>query len=140
LIICYGRNKISVGGSTNIDKLRNQIDKLQRQKQDSEEQNQKMLSVLAYSKPLVEFSQGLDDSFSNDVDNLKILTMISSILYILYLSYVGLEKLADADLNELFIPLSRAATRGREAVSIPELKIVVVKALRVLITKLGTKP
>ena len=98
-----------------------------------------MLSVLAYSKPLVEFSQGLDDSFSNNDDNLEILTMISSTLYILYLRYVGLEKLADADLNELFIPLSRAATRGR-AVSIPELKIVVVKALRVLITKLGTKP
>ena len=99
-----------------------------------------MLSVLAYSKPLVEFSQGLDDSFSNNDDNLEILTMISSTLYILYLRYVGLEKLADADLNELFIPLSRAATRGREAVSIPELKIVVVKALRVLITKLGKKP
>jgi hypothetical protein len=127
-------------GGTNIDKLRNIIDELQRQKQGLDEQNQKMLSVLAYSKPLVEFSQGLDDSFSNNDDNLEILTMISSTLYILYLRYVGLEKLADADLNELFIPLSRAATRGREAVSIPELKIVVVKALRVLITKLGTKP
>jgi hypothetical protein len=124
------------GGSTNINKL----DQLQRQMQDLEEKNQKMLSVLAYSKPLVEFSQGLDDSFSNDVDNLKILTMISSILYILYLSYVGLEKLADADLNELFIPLSRAATRGGEAVPIPELKIAVLKALRVLISNLGTKP
>jgi hypothetical protein len=81
----------------------------------------------------------LDDSFSNDLDNLKILTMISSILYILYLRYVGLEKLADADHNELFIPLSRAATRGVEAVSIPELKIAVVKAIRSLIDKLDTK-
>jgi hypothetical protein len=65
--------------------------------------------------------------------------MISSILYILYLRYVGLEKLADADLNELFIPLSTTATRGGEAVSIPELKIAVVKALRALIDKLDTK-
>ena len=42
--------------SNQADKFRSQIDKLQRQKQDLEEQNQKMLSVIAYSKPLVEFS------------------------------------------------------------------------------------
>jgi hypothetical protein len=37
------------------------------------------------------------------------------------LSYVGLKKLADADL-ESFIPLSRDAARGGKAVPIPELK------------------
>ena len=53
-------------GSTNIDKLRNIIDELQRQKQGLEEQNQKMLSVLAYSKPLDDFLNGQDHLFTND--------------------------------------------------------------------------
>ena len=91
------------------DKLRNQIDELQRRKQDLEGQNQKMLSILAYSKPVVEFLHGSDDhSFSNDNDNVKILAMIAFILYILYLRYVGIEKLVDDDLNKLFVRLSRA--------------------------------
>jgi hypothetical protein len=41
--------------------------------------------------------------------------------FLIHLSYMGLEKLADADL-ESFIPLSRHATRGGKAVPIPELK------------------
>ncbi len=104
-------------GSTNIDKLRNIIDELQRQKQGLDEQNQKMLSVLAYSKPLVEFLDGSDHSFSSDEDSVKILAMIAFALYILYLRYGGVEKLADDDLNKLFVPLSRAAAvvaRGEE--------------------------
>jgi hypothetical protein len=61
------------------DELRNQIDELQRQKQDLKEQNQKMLSILVYSKPLVEFLDGSAHSFSNDEDNVKILAMIAFI-------------------------------------------------------------
>jgi hypothetical protein len=101
-----------------------------------------MLSVLAYSKPLVEFLDGSDHSFSNDKGNVQILAMIAFILYMLYLSYVGVEKLADGDLNELFVPLlgyAAAIVAGgeeEEAVSIPELKIAVAKALRALIAKL----
>ena len=50
------------------------------------------------------------------------------------------EKLVEDDLNKLFVRLSRAvAARGEEAVSIPELKIVIAKALGVLIAKLDTK-
>jgi hypothetical protein len=130
-------------GSTNIDKLRKLVDELQRQKQGLDEQNQKMLSILAYSKPLVEFLDGSDHSFNSDEDNVKILAIIAFALYILYLRYGGVEKLADDELNKLFVPLSRAAAaaaaRGGEAVSIPELKMAVVKALRVLIAKLDTK-
>jgi hypothetical protein len=127
------------------DKLRNQIDELQRQKQGLDEQNQKMLSVLAKSKPLVEFLDGSDHSFSNDEGNVQILAMIAFILYMLYLSYVGVEKLADGDLNELFVPLLGdaaaivAGSEEEEAVSIPELKNNVAKALRALIAKLETK-
>jgi hypothetical protein len=60
-----------------IDKLRNQIDESQRQKQGLDEQNQKMLWVIAKSKPLVEFLDGSDHSFSNDNDNVKALVMIA---------------------------------------------------------------
>jgi DNA-directed RNA polymerase delta subunit len=46
------------------DKLRNQINELQRQKQVLDEQNQKMLSVSAYSDPVVKFLQGSDDDLN----------------------------------------------------------------------------
>jgi hypothetical protein len=119
------------------DELRNQIYQLQRQKQDLKEQNQKMLSILAYSKPLVEFLDGSAHSFSNDEDNITPLTLIACILYILYLRYVGVEKLAEDDLNKLFVTAADAA-RG-EAVSIPDLKLAIGKDLRALIDKLDSK-
>ena len=68
-------------------------------------------------------------------------------MYILYFRYVGLEKLEDDDLNKSFARLSKDATTtiataaGREeeeAVSIPELKKNVAKAIRVLIAKLNS--
>lgn len=123
------------------DKLRNQIDQLQRRKEGLERQNQRMLSILAYSEPIVEFLHASDDrSFSNDNDNVKILAMIAFSLYILHLRYVGIEELVEDDLNKLYVRLSRAvAAKGEEAVSIPELKIVIAKALRDLIAKLDTK-
>jgi hypothetical protein len=110
-----------------------------------------MLSVLAYSKPLDDFLNKQDHSFANNEDNLKILIMIGFILYTLYLRYVGLEKLADDDLNKSFARLLRAATtiftttaagqeeeeEEEEAISIPDLKMAVAKALRVLIAKLN---
>src|SRR6188472_1034688 len=91
----FERSHRDGGDITNIDKLRNIIDELQRQKQGLEEQNQKMLSVLAYSKPLDDFLNGQDHLFTNDKDNLKILIIIGLILYILYFLYVELEKLED---------------------------------------------
>ena len=127
-----------------IDKLRNQIDESQRQKQGLDEQNQKMLWVIAKSKPLVEFLDGSDHSFSNDKGNVQILAMIAFILYMLYLSYIGVEKMVDGDLNELFVgkllrAAAAAAAGGEEAVSVPDLKIDIEKALEALIAKLNTK-
>ena len=76
-------------------------------------------------------------------DNVKILAMIAFILYMLYLSYIGIEKMVDGDLNELFVGkllgAAAAAAGGGEAVSIPELKIAVAKALEALIAKLSAK-
>jgi hypothetical protein len=61
----------------------------------------------------------------------------------LYLSHVGIEKLADGDLNELFVGkllrAAAAAAGGEEAVSVPDLKIDIEKALEALIAKLHTK-
>jgi hypothetical protein len=74
-----------------------------------------------YTTISVLFLRGSDHSFSNDNDNVKILTL-------------------DDDLNKLFVRLSSAvAAGGEEAVSIPELKTAVEKAPRVLIAKLDTK-
>jgi hypothetical protein len=129
------------------DKLRSQIAELQTQKQGLEENNQKMLSIVAYSKPLDDFLNWQDHSFANYEDNLEILIMIGLVLNNLYFRYVGSEKLADDDLNKSFARLSRAATiittttaagqEEEEAVSISELKLDVAKALRVLIAKLN---
>jgi hypothetical protein len=105
-----------------------------------------MLSVIVKSKPLVEFLYGSDHSFSNDNDNLKApLAMIAFILHMLYVSQVGVEKMADGDFNELFVgkllraAAAAAAAGGEEAVSVPDLKIDVGKSLEVLIAKLNTK-
>ncbi|HET7390241.1 MAG TPA: hypothetical protein VFJ51_05410, partial [Nitrososphaeraceae archaeon] len=154
----YSGDGGSGGSSTNIDKqslisalqkyggikstiqeLNQQVDELQRQKKDLYGQNQKMLSILANSKPVVEFLHGSADSLSNDGDNIKILAMIAFILYTLYIRYVGIEKFIDGGLEE-FVPLSRAAAAGRsETISVPKLKLAVAKALTILITKLDTK-
>jgi len=128
------------GIKSTIQELNQQVDELQRQKKDLYGQNQKMLSILANSKPVVEFLHGSADSLSNDGDNIKILAMIAFILYTLYIRYVGIEKFID-DGPEEFVPLSRtaAAAGGIETISVPELKMAVAKALTILIAKLDTK-
>src|SRR5919108_4293816 len=97
-----------------LDELRNQIDELQRQKKDLDEQNKNMLSILAYSRPVVEFLHRSDDdySLSSDYNNVKILAMIAIILYMLYIRDEGIGKLLVGDVKEL-VPLLRVAVRGR---------------------------
>jgi hypothetical protein len=98
-----------------------------------------MLSIIAYSDPVVKFLQGSDHSFSNDNDNVKILATIAFTLYILYLRYVAMERLPDdGDLNKLFVRLSRAFAGGEESVSIREVKTAVAKVLDALIAKLNS--
>ena len=125
------------------DKLRNQIDELQTNKKDLEEQNQSMLSILAYSKPVVQFFNRTDDdhSLGNDYNNVKILAAIAIILYILYIRYEGVGKLVTGEHKEI-MPLSMAVASGGnvQAISIPQLKTAIAKALEILIAKLDTKP
>jgi prefoldin subunit 5 len=126
-----------------IDELNHRISELQTKKKDLDEQNQKMLSILAYSKPIVEFLNRSDNdySLSSDKDNVKILAMIAIILYMLYIRYEGIGKLLVGELNELVhVPRMAAAAAQGEAVSIPDLKIAIVKALKILMTKSDTEP
>ena len=123
-----------------VDKLKNQIDELQKRKQGLEEHNQKIISILANSEIVVKFLNRSDDSIGNDKENVKILAIIAFILYTLYLRYSGIEESVDDDLGTLFVRLSKAvAVEGEEAISIPELKMVIAKALNGLIAKLDTK-
>jgi predicted nucleic acid-binding Zn-ribbon protein len=141
----YGGKKLTVIQELNqqADKLRNQIDELQTYKKDLEEQNQSMLSILAYSQPVVEFFNRSDDdhSLGNDYDNVKILATIAIILYILYIRYEGVGKLVTGEHKEL-MPLSMAVASGGnvQAIPIPQLKTTIAKALEILIAKLDTKP
>ena len=137
----YGGKKLTAIQELNqqVDKLRNQIDELQTNKKDLEEQNQSMLSILAYSKPVVEFFNRSDDdhSLGNDYNNVKILATIAIILYILYIRYEGVGKLVTGEHKEI-MPLSMAVASGGnvQAISIPQLKTSIAKALEILIAKL----
>jgi len=141
----YGGKKLTAIQELNqqADKLRNQIDELQTYKKDLEEQNQSMLSILAYSKPVVEFfnRSGDDHSLGNDYYNVKILATIAIILYILYIRYEGVGKLVTGEHKEI-MPLSMAVTSGGnvQSIPIPQLKTTIAKALEILIAKLNTKP
>ena len=134
----YGGKKLTAIQELNqqVDKLRNQIDELLSYKKDLEEQNQSMLSILAYSKPVVQFFNRSDDdhSLGNDYNNVKILATIAIILYILYIRYEGIGKLVTGEHKEL-MPLSMAVTSGGnvQAISIPQLKTAIAKALEILI-------
>jgi hypothetical protein len=124
-----------------IDELNHRISELQTKKKDFDEQNQKMLSILAHSKPIVEFLNRSDNdySLSSDKDNVKIFAMIACTLFMLYIRHLGIGKLLLGELNELAqVPRMASAAAQGEAVSIPELKIAIVKALEILAGKSDT--
>ena len=107
-----------------------------------DEQNQKMLSILVNSRPIVEFLNRSDNdySISSDKDNVKILAMIATAFYRLYIRYQGVGKLVLGEVNELaHVPRMATAAAQGEAVFIPKLKIAIVKALEILITKPHTE-
>jgi hypothetical protein len=131
------------GIKTIIQELSQEIDELQTKKKDLDEQNQKMLSILVSSKPIVEFLNRSDNdySLSADKDNVKILAMIAYTLFMLYIRHIGIGKLLVSDLNELVhVPRMAAAAAQGEAVSIPEMKIAILKALEILTTESDAEP
>jgi hypothetical protein len=129
------------GIKTIIQELTLQIDGLQTKKKDLDEQNRKMLSILVYSKPIVDFLNRSDNeySLSSDKDNVKILAMIAYAFFMLYIRHLGIGKLLVDELNELVhVPRMAAAVVEGESVSIPELKIAIVQALKILMAKSDT--
>ena len=128
------------GIKTIIQELNQEIDELQTKKKDLDEQNQKMLSILVYSKPIVEFLNRSDNEYSfSDKDNVKIFAMIANTLFLLYIRHLGIGILLAGELNELAqVPRMASAAAQGEAVSIPELKIAIVKALEILAGKSDT--
>ena len=126
------------GIKTIIQELSQEIDELQTKKKDLNEQNQKMLSILVSSKPIVEFLNRSDNNYSlsGDKDNVKILAMIASTLFLLYIRHFDVGKLLVGHLNELLnVPRMATAAAQGEAVSIQELKIAIGKAFEILSTK-----
>jgi hypothetical protein len=81
-----------------------------------------------------------DYSLSSDKDNVKILAMIAHTLFMLYIRHVGIGKLLVGELNELVrVPRMAAAAAQGEAVSIPQLRVAIAKAIQILITKSDTE-
>ena len=125
-----------------IQELSHEIDKLQTKNKHLDEQKQNVLSILVCSKPVVEFLNRSDNDYSSgDKDHVKILTMIANTLFFLYIRHLGVGKLLLGELNELaHVPRMVTAAAQCEAVSIRELKIAIVKALEILITKSDAEP
>ena len=67
--------------------------------------------------------------------------MIACTLFILCIRHLGIGKLLAGELNELAqVPRMASAAAQGEAVSIPELKIAIVKALEILAGKSDIEP
>jgi hypothetical protein len=119
---------------SNIQKLRNQVDSLQTQKQDLDVyNNQSIVSTYMYSKQSIYFYSRVIDLLKNEI-----IGLFSALIVIknYYLPNLHLENLKKSNDLGPVIPLIRAA-KG-ESVSILELKASVIKAIEIMIDKLNT--
>jgi hypothetical protein len=119
---------------SNIQKLRNQVDSLQTQKQDLDVyNNQSIVSTYMYSKQSIYFYSRVIDLLKNEI-----IGLFSALIVIknYYLPNLHLENLKKSNDLGPVIPLIRAA-KG-ESVSILELKASVIKAIEIMINKLNT--
>ena len=119
---------------SNIQKLRNQVDSLQTQKQDLDVyNNQSIVSTYMYSKQSIYFYSRVIDLLKNEI-----IGLFSALIFIknYYLPNLHLENLKKSNDLGPVIPLIRAA-KG-ESVSILELKASVIKAIEIMINKLNT--
>jgi hypothetical protein len=119
--------------SQDRDNLTNQIASLKIQKQDLERQNQIIVALSAYSIQIAEFYFASAAAlFRKEVKRLVLIAAFS--MY--YLSRLQYEALIQLHAITTFIALIRAA-KG-EDVPILELRMSVIKAIEVMIGKLGT--
>jgi hypothetical protein len=121
--------------SQKVDKLRNQVASLLTEKQGLDVQNQIMFSTLQYSKQLVGF-------FSGSYVSNQIMSLVSIMVYTIYLLNIEAETLRKSKdgsgnnppQDDEFVLLSMA-TRG-EAVDLQKLKVAEIKAIEVMLEKL----
>src|ERR1051325_4452846 len=119
--------------SQDKDNLTNQIASLKTQKQDLERQNQSIIALSTYSKQNAEFyCASAAALFRKEVKRLVLIAAFT-MYYLMKLQY---EALLQVNAITTFISLIRAA-KG-EDVPILELRMSVIKAIEVMIGKLGT--
>jgi hypothetical protein len=119
--------------SQDKDNLTNQIASLKTQKQDLERQNQIIVALSTYSKQIAEFyCASAAALFRKEVKRLVLIAAFT-MYYLMKLQY---EALLQVNAITTFISLIRAA-KG-EDVPILELRMSVIKAIEVMIGKLGT--
>jgi cell division protein FtsB len=129
----YGSIKSTISQmSQKIDKLRNQVASLRAEKQNLHTENQRMFTMLMYSKEIVSFFSGSSVALRNEITGL--VSIIVYVMYLLNIEAERLKKLQDDDLSK-FAPLIRSASG--EAVSLPELKSAMAKAIEVMLGKLN---
>ncbi len=121
--------------SQDKDNLTNQIASLKIQKQDLERQKQIIVALSAYSIQIVEFyCASAAALFRNEI---KRMVLIAAFLWCYYLSSLQYEALLQVNGGiSTFIALIRAA-KG-EDVPILEIRMSVIKAIEIMIGKLGT--
>ncbi len=120
--------------SQDKDNLENQIASLKTQKQDLDRQNQVIVALSIYSKQIVEFyCRSAAALFRNEIKRLLLIAAFLRYYYVLKLQY---EALLQVNGISTFIALIRAA-KG-EDVPILEIRMSVIKAIEIMIGKLGT--
>ncbi|MGB7638855.1 MAG: hypothetical protein WBL88_14935, partial [Nitrososphaeraceae archaeon] len=120
--------------SQDKDNLTNQIASLKTQKQDLDRQNQVIVALSIYSKQIVEFyCRSAAALFRNEIKRLLLIAAFLRYYYVLKLQY---EALLQVNGISTFIALIRAA-KG-EDVPILEIRMSVIKAIEIMIGKLGT--
>jgi hypothetical protein len=122
--------------SQDKDNLENQIASLKIQKQDLDRQNQVIAVLSIYLKQIVEFyCRSAAALFRNEIKRMVVL--IAAFLWYYYLSSLQYEALLQVNGGiSTFIALIRAA-KG-EDVPILEIRMSVIKAIEIMIGKLGT--
>jgi Na+/citrate or Na+/malate symporter len=121
-----------------VDKLKKQLVSLRTERQDLDAENQTISSMLAYSKHMVGFLNGSAMSLRNEIAG-----MVAIIAYMMHLSNLGVErqqqqhKLSydDTNIDNEFLLLTMV-NRG-EIVDLPRLKIAVIKAIEIMLTRLN---
>jgi peptidoglycan hydrolase CwlO-like protein len=131
----YGGLSSAIEGlSKKVDMLRKDLAFLENQKQDLEGDNQRMLSSSNRLRYIVSFLEGTAFSLRYEIINLVFICMY--IIYLLEYQFHNAQNLQSHQLNDEFAALSRY-NKGEKDVPIKEIKDAVMKAIQVLLNRIG---